>query len=94
MRIVVRVEVVKDGEIVFEIAESTSAKDTPFGQTREETDIGPRIIQLKYPRPDVPIAKQSPLKKRLMDDEFTEDIAERAYVIGRYRVIKQLWCHN
>jgi hypothetical protein len=94
MRIVVNVDVVKDGGIVFEVAESTSARDIPSGQTKEEADIGPRIIQVKYPKPNEPIAKQSPLKNRLVDDAFEEDRAESEYVIGRCREIEQLWSNT
>jgi len=94
IRIVVNVDVVKDGEIVFEVAESTSARDIPSGQTREEADIGPRIIQVKYPKPYEPIAQQSPLKKRMVDDAFEEDRAESGYVIGRCREIEQLWSNT
>lgn len=89
MRIVVR-EVVRDEGIIFEVAESTSARDIPMGQTGEEDDIGPRIIQMKYEKPNQPIARQSPLKKRLVDGAFEKD-SEKEYVIGRYQEIEQLW---
>jgi hypothetical protein len=94
MRIVVRVDVVKDEGIVLEVAESTSARDIPLGQAREEADIGPRIIQVKYPKANEPIAKQSPLEKRLVDNAFEEDRMEREYVIGRCREIEQLWSNT
>ena len=94
MRIVVNVDVVKDGGIVFEVAEPTSARDIPSGQKREEVDIGPRIIQVKYLKPNESIAKQSPLKKRLVDDAFDEDRAESEYVIGRCREIELLWSNT
>lgn len=87
MRIVVSVEVVKDGGIVFDLAESTSARDIPSGQTYEETDIGPRMIQVKYTKPNQPIARQIPLEKRLTDDTFEGDRAENTYVIGRCAVV-------
>jgi hypothetical protein len=88
---VANVEVVEAEGIVFELAESTSARDIPSGQTYEEMDIGPRIIQVKYPKPDQPIDKQTPLKKRLIDDTFKQDKAERSYIIGRCQAFEQLW---
>ena len=91
IRIVANVEVVEGEGIVFELAESTSARDMPMGQMCEEIDIGPRIIQVKYPKPDQPIVKQTPLKKRLIDDTFKEDKAERSYIIGRYQAFEQFW---
>lgn len=90
MRIVANIEVVEDEGIVFELAESTSARDIPSGQTCEETDIGPRIIQVKYTKPNWPIAKQTPLKKRLIDGTFKKDRAESLYIIGRYQEFEQL----
>lgn len=91
IRIVANVEVVEDEGIVLELAESTSARDIPTGQTREDIDIGPRIIHVKYTKPDQPIVKQTPLKKRLIDDKFKEDKAERLYIIGRYQAFEQFW---
>jgi hypothetical protein len=83
MRIVASADAVADGGIVLALAESTAAQDLPAGQTCEETDIGPRIIQVKYTRPNQSISRQTPLKKRLIDDTFEEDRAESSYVIGR-----------
>lgn len=85
MRIVADIDIGADDGVIFTLAEATSASDIPAGQIREETDIGPRIIQIQFAKPDQPIAEQTPLRKRLIDDMFQADEAENAYVIGRYR---------
>jgi hypothetical protein len=91
MRIAMNIEAVEDDGVIFELVESTSAGDIPSGKTREEPDIGPRIIHVKYMKSNWPISKQTPLWKRSHESTFKEDRAESTYVIGRYRELDQLW---
>ena len=88
MRIIINTHFLDDA-IIFEAAESTSATDIPAGQTEEENDIGPRRILLKYPHPDLPIAKQTPLKRRGIDPQFAPDADEKTYLIGRYQLLNR-----
>ncbi|MCP5096976.1 MAG: hypothetical protein GY943_15615 [Chloroflexi bacterium] len=84
MRIVMQASAECDDGLILMLAESTSATDIPSNYAYEEADIGPRIIQLKYPKPYQAIAHQNPLKKRLIDDSFEEDNAESSYGVGRW----------
>ncbi len=83
MRILMRLEAGSDG-LIFHLAESTSASDIPNGHTREETDIGPRVIQVKYAQPARPISAQAPLWKRETQDTFQPSENESTYIIARY----------
>ncbi len=91
MRLVVAIEWVGNEGSLFELAESTSARDLPRGQNIEEDDIGPRIIQVLYPQPEQLISRQSPQKKRMVDRNFKVDALEKTYVIGRHRRLCELW---
>ena len=88
MRIIINTHFLDDA-IIFEAAESTSATDIPAGQTEEENDIGPRRILLNYPHPDLPITKQTPLKRRVIDPQFAPDADEKTYLIGRYQLLNR-----
>jgi hypothetical protein len=84
MRIVAQTENAAEDGIIFHLAESTSASDTPAGGMVEENDIGPRIIQVKYPQRKVPISKQLPLWKKESEIAYRQDENESTYFIGRY----------
>lgn|GEM_PF-3953926 len=84
MRIVVQKELAQDG-LVLHLAESTSASDIPAGWTVEDSDIGPRLIQVVYPLPDLPISAQTPHGKSEWQTHFQPDQKERTYVLGRLR---------
>jgi hypothetical protein len=90
IRIIARAEVAEDGSLILHQAESTSATDIPCGQALEDGDIGPRLIQLKYPAPDHPIHEQSPLRERLSDEEYQADAEEAEYVLGRLQALDRL----
>jgi hypothetical protein len=89
IRIVASAETAKEGGVILDLAESTSARDIPLGQASEEADIGPRLIQVRYPEPNSPISKQTPLRRRLGEDEFRADREERVYSLGRFRALDQ-----
>ena len=83
-RLVVRMNAVDDGSAVLDLAESTSARDIPGGREIEEDDIGPRMIQVRYPEPEQPICDQSPVQTG-PEDRFTPNSDESSYIIGRLR---------
>jgi ribA/ribD-fused uncharacterized protein len=91
IRIVVSVESLSEGGLVLHLAESTSAKDIPTGQSDVEADIGPRRLDIQYPEPHRPIGEQTPLRKRYGDDVFTADVAEQDYILGRLRALTRFY---
>lgn len=91
IRIVIDVEPCPDDALILHLAESTSAVDIPLGQVTAEADIGPRRIQVQYPQPDQPIARQVPLFRRLYDKTFAADEAESAYILGRFRKLELIY---
>lgn len=94
MRVIVQIEEIQNEGIIFELAESTSASDVPSGYKFEDDDIGPRRIQIKYPKIGQPISNQTPQMKRLIDPKFVENRDEKAYVIGRWRELVKIWHHS
>jgi len=84
MRIVINIQPLHAGGLIFQLAESTSASDIPTYHTRVETDIGPRFIELLYRAPDQPIGSQTPLVRRLSEPEFRQDHQESSFLIGRF----------
>jgi len=90
IRIVAGVGTAEDGGVILSLAESTSARDILSGQASEEDDIGPRLLQVKYPEPDNPISEQTPLWKRLSEKEFRAERTESVYVLGRLGALDQL----
>jgi hypothetical protein len=85
-RLVIRAYAVDDGSAVFDLAESTSARDIPKGREIEETDIGPRMIQVQYPEPKRPICEQSPVQKG-PEKRFTPGSDESSYILGRLKIL-------
>jgi hypothetical protein len=83
-RLVVRVNSMDDGSAVFDLAESTSARDIPKGREIEESDIGPRLIQVQYPEPERPICEQSPVQKG-PEERFILGSDESSYILGRLK---------
>ena len=73
-----------DGSAVFDLAESTSARDIPKGREAEESDIGPRMIQVQYPDPERPICEQSPVQQG-PEERFTPGSDESSYILARLR---------
>jgi len=86
-RLVVRINAMDDGSVVFDLAESTSARDIPKGREIEENDIGPRMIQVQYPEPERPICEQSPVQKG-SEERFTPGSDESSYILGRLKKLK------
>ena len=86
IRLVANVLTLEDNSITLEMAESTSAKDIPNGLPTEEDDIGPRLIQVHYPKPDLPISQQSPSQKGPIN-RFTPESNESGYFLGRLKVL-------
>jgi hypothetical protein len=84
IRLIVRPITTDDKNIVFELAESTSAWDFPKGQRTGEKDIGPRLIQVQYPKPNSPIRQQSP-RQLGPKERFTPDSDECSYILGRLK---------
>ena len=91
IRVVVKIEHTDNGSVILDLAESTSAIDIPTGQVIEEPDIGPRMIKVKYPYPHLPISRQFPLIKRLIDSDYVGKVEEKTYLIGRHRRLEPLW---
>jgi len=87
IRIVAGVEAAADGGVILDLAESTSAKGVSVGLTDVDTDIGPRLIRVKYPEPDRAIDKQTPMRQRWHDGAFAPDEEERVYILGRLRAL-------
>jgi hypothetical protein len=85
-RLVIRVDAMDDGSAVFDLAESTSARDIPTGRETEETDIGPRVIHVQYPEPRRPICEQSPVQKG-PEERFTPGSDESSYILGRSKIL-------
>ena len=83
-RLVVRMNAMDDGSAVLDLAESTSARDIPKRRAVEETDVGPRMIQVRYPEPEQPICDQSPVQKG-PEERFTPNSDESSYILGRLR---------
>jgi hypothetical protein len=90
IRVVAQTEAAEGDAVVVHLAESSSAIDIPCGQAKEEADIGPRLIQVKYAQPARPIHKQTPLRKRLCDHEYRTEPDERVYVLGRLKALDRL----
>ena len=84
LRLVVRVNTMDDGSTVFDLVESTSARDIPKGRGIEENDIGPRMIQVRYPEPERPIYEQSPVQMG-PEERFTPSSDESSYILGRLK---------
>jgi hypothetical protein len=87
IRLVVRTNAMDDGSVVFDLAESTSARDIPKGREIEEIDIGPRMIQIQYPEPERPIGEQSPVQMG-PEERFTPGSDESSYILGRLKELK------
>jgi len=90
MRIVARVEPSPDGSVVLHLAESISATGIPRGLAHPEADIGPRLIQIRYPDPNAPIERQTPFLKLPGRGQYEADETERAYVLGRLRTLERM----
>lgn len=88
VRIVTHVAHLQASGVMLHLAESASSKGTPVGQAAVDTDIGPRRLPIQYPRPELAIGEQVPLRKRFGNREFTEDAEERVYILGRLKVLK------
>jgi hypothetical protein len=86
IRLVAKVLTLDDNNIILEMTESTSAKDISNGLQTEEDDIGPRLIQVHYPEPDLPISQQSPSQKGPIN-RFTPESDESCYFLGRLKVL-------
>ena len=76
-----------DGSVVFDLAESTSARDISKGREIEENDIGPRMTQVQYPEPERPICEQSPVQKG-PEERLTPGSDESSYILGRLKKFK------
>lgn len=85
-RLVIGIHTTADGSAVFDLAESTSARDVPKGRKIEESDIGPRMIQVQYPEPKRPICEQSPVQKG-PEERFTPGSDESSYILGRLKTL-------
>jgi hypothetical protein len=73
------------GGLVLDLAESISARGVPSGLAAEEADIGPRLIQVRYPEPERPVGEQTPLRRCPGEGAFQAAVEEKRYVFGRYR---------
>ena len=51
----------------------------------EEADIGPRLIEVRYPEPERPVGEQTPLRRCPGEGTFQAAVEEKRYVFGRYR---------
>jgi hypothetical protein len=69
--------------VLLNLAESTSASDTPVDQIHHESDIGPRLIQARYPEPGSSIREQVPGLKRSAELAFQPASAESLYILGQ-----------
>ena len=87
IRVVTGVESTADDGVVLHLAESKSAKGVPVGLTDADTDIGPRLIRIKYPESEYAIDAQVPLRQRWQDGVFAVDERERVYILGRLRAL-------
>jgi hypothetical protein len=84
VRIIVACERAEDGACTVTLAESTSRTDL-VGGTRFTRDVGPRLYQVRYPEPALPIRDQVPLHKRTAEAayEFEPSEWEQQYLIAR-----------
>ena len=87
IRLVARINAMSDGSAVFDLAESTSARDIPKGREIEENDIGPRMIQVQYLEPERPICKQSPVQMG-PEERLIPGNDESSYILGRLKKLK------
>jgi len=85
IRIVICAAAVAGGGLVLDLAESISARGVPSGLTVEEADIGPRLIEVRYPEPERPIVEQTPLRRCPGEGAFQAAVEEKRYVLARYR---------
>lgn len=93
IRIVAGVEMAVDGGVILKLAESTSAKGVPTGLTDVDTDIGPRLIRIKYPEPGRAIGAQTPLRQRWHDDASAADPEECRYILGRLKAFARIFAN-
>ena len=85
IRIVVGAAAAPEDGLVLDLAESISARGVPSGLVAEEADIGPRLIEVRYPEPERPIGEQTPLRRCPGEGTFQAAVEEKRYVFGRYR---------
>lgn len=77
-----------DSSAVFDLAESTSARDIPKERGIEENGIGPRMIQVHYPQPERPICEQSPVQMG-PEERLIPGNDESSYILGRLKKLKR-----
>jgi len=84
IRIVIAAAAAPGDGLVLDLAESISARGVPSGLAEEEADIGPRLIQVRYPEPERPTGEQTPLRRCPGEGAFQAAVEEERYVFGRY----------
>ena len=89
VRIIVACEQTENGACTATLAESTSRTDL-VGGARFLRDVGPRLYQVRYPEPALPIRDQVPLHKRAAEAsyEFEPSAWEQQYSIARNKKLQ------
>jgi hypothetical protein len=82
IRIIMCTETAGDSALILKAAESSSATDIPLGQAHQESDIGPRLVKVRYAATERPIHEQTPSRRCLSDDEYQTEVEEQEYVLG------------
>jgi hypothetical protein len=93
IRMVMSVENTEDGEVILTFAESTSDKDIPVGESKQENDIGPRAYLVKYSDPNKPIQDKDQVAsvKRVGEKKFRKKGNEKAYRLGRFKALDKFF---